>query len=44
LDNTKFVKKMYSLMYRNIDNNPTHMSWASHVKTLLQQLVYMKLG
>ena len=27
LDNTKFVKKMYSILYRNIDNNPTYMSW-----------------
>jgi len=36
LNNTKFVKKIYSLMYRNIDNNPAHMSWASNVKTLLQ--------
>ena len=38
LDNTKFVNKMYSLMYRNIDNNPTHMSWASNVKTRLQSI------
>jgi len=36
LDNTKFVKKMYSILYRNIDNNPTHMSWASNVNTRLQ--------
>ena len=36
LDNTKFARKMYSLMYRNLDNNPTHMSWARNVKTLLQ--------
>ena len=27
---------MYSLMYRTLDNNPTHMSWARNVKTLLQ--------
>ena len=27
---------MYSLMYRNLDINPTHMSWARTVKTLLQ--------
>ena len=38
LDNTKFVKNIYSLMYRNLDNNPTHMSWASNVKTLLQSI------
>ena len=38
LDNTKFVKNSYSLMYRNLDNNPTHMSWASNVKTLLQSI------
>ena len=38
LDNTKFVKEMYSLMYRNIDNTPTHMSWASNVKTILQSI------
>ena len=38
LDNTKFVNKMYSLMYRNLDNNPTHMPWASNVKTLLQSI------
>ena len=38
LNNTKFVKKIYSLMYRNIDNNPTHMPWASNVKTLLQSI------
>ena len=30
LDITKFA----SLMYRTLDNNPTHMSWARHVKTL----------
>ena len=23
-------------MYRHLDNNPTHMSWARNVKTLLQ--------
>jgi len=38
LDNTQFVKKMYSLMYRSLDNNPTHMSSASNVKTLLQSI------
>jgi len=41
LDNTKFVNScvcLYSLMYRNIDNNPTHMSWASNVNTLLQSI------
>jgi len=38
LDNTKFVKKMYSLMYKNVDNTPTHMSWASNVKTLLHSI------
>jgi len=38
LNNTKFVKKIYSLMYRNIDNNPAHMSWARNVKTLLQSI------
>ena len=27
---------MYSLMYRNLDINPTHMSWARNVKTILQ--------
>ena len=32
LDITKFA----SLMYRTLDNNPTHMSWARNVKTLLQ--------
>ena len=36
LDNTKFARKMYSLMYRTLDNNPTHMSWARNVKTPLQ--------
>ena len=36
LGNTKFARKMYSLMYRTLDNNPTHMSWARNVKTLLQ--------
>ena len=36
LDNTKFAREMYSLMYRHLDNNPTHMSWARNVKTLLQ--------
>jgi len=25
-------------MYRNLDNNPTHMSLASNVKTLLQSI------
>ena len=44
LDNTKFVKEIYSLMYRNLDNNPTHMPWASNVKSFCSQLVYMKLG
>ena len=44
LDNTMCVKKMYSLMYRNIDNNPTHLSWASNVKHFCSQPVYMKLG
>ena len=29
---------MYSLMYRNSDNNPTQMSWASNIKTLLQSI------
>ena len=38
LDNTKFVKEMYSLMYRDIDNTPTHMSLSSNVKTLLQSI------
>ena len=23
-------------MYRNVDDNPTHILWASNVKTLLQ--------
>jgi len=42
LDNTKFVNKKYSLMYRNLDNNPTHMAWASNVKTRLQSIgLYM---
>jgi len=27
--NNKYVKNMFSLMYRKGDNNPTHMSWAS---------------
>ena len=30
--NTKYVKHMFSLMYRKGDNNPTHMPWASNVK------------
>ena len=30
--NTKYVKNMFSLMYRTGVNNPTHMSWASDVK------------
>ena len=38
LDNTKFVNKMYSLINRNYDNNPTYMSWASNVKTRLQSI------
>jgi len=25
-------------MYRSLDNNPTYMSWASNVKTLLQSI------
>ena len=29
---------MYSLMYRDIDYTPTHMSWASNVKTILQSI------
>ena len=36
--NTKYVKNMFSLMYRKGDNNPTHMSWASNVKMLLQSI------
>jgi len=38
LDNTKYVKEIYPLMYRTfyIDINPTHMAWASNVKTGLQ--------
>jgi len=35
---------MYSVMYRNLNNIPTHMSWARNVKTMLQSTVYMKLG
>jgi len=26
LDTTMYVKKMYFLMYKNVDNNSTHMS------------------
>ena len=29
---------MFSLMYRKGDNNPTHMSWVSNVKMLLQSI------
>ena len=36
--NTKYVKNMFSLMYRKGDNNPTHMSWTSNVKMLLQSI------
>jgi len=38
LDNTKYVKETYPLRYRTfyIDINPTHMAWASNVKTGLQ--------
>ena len=36
--NTKYVKNMFSLMYRKGDNNPTHMSWVSNVKMLLQSI------
>jgi len=36
LDNTKFARKMYSLMYRNLDNNPTHMSWASNAENKIE--------
>jgi len=37
--NTKL--NMYSLMYRNLDNNPIRMSWASNVmlKRFCSQLV-----
>ena len=38
LGNTKFVNScvsLYSLMYRNLDNNPTHMPLASNVKSFL---------
>ena len=36
--NTKYVKNMFSLMYRKGDINPTHMSLASNVKMLLQSI------
>jgi len=36
--NTKYVRNMFSLMYKKGDNNPTHMSWANNVKMLLQSI------
>jgi len=36
--NTKYVKNMFSLTYRKGENNPTHISWASNVKMLLQSI------
>jgi len=29
---------MYSLLYRNVADNPTHMSWASNDETRLQSI------
>ena len=43
LDNTKFVKKLYSLMYRNIDNNTTYMSWWHMLWELLPNTYKFKL-
>jgi len=36
--NTKYVKNIFSLMYRKGDNNQTHMAWASKVNMLLQSI------
>jgi len=36
--NTKYVKNMFSFMYRKGDINPTHMSLASNVNMLLQSI------